>query len=251
MGTDVIDSIMQVQRMRPRNHLDTRDKPKTPLAKRFWNRYAKSYSSVETLFPHRKMIQDTISLIPASAESVLDLGCGTGVLLQRVCDENPSRSLYGIDFSEAMLEVTASRVPGAHLSQADFNQRLPFKDSMFDCVVCSNALYTVNSPKRLVAELLRITRPNGLIVISSPKRKASGIAILWDHWRNAGFINGIVDLVRFAPCIFYNLVIEHQARERRYHFLSEDEVTSLADSVVIHPDTFANQNWLFTIQKTS
>ncbi|XZE56988.1 hypothetical protein SH139x_000173 [Planctomycetaceae bacterium SH139] len=56
-------------------------------------------------------------------------------------------------------------------------------------------------------------------------------------------------MARFSTCIVPNVLIERYASKQRYHFLTRDEVEDLGGYVAIRADTFAGQNWLFTISK--
>src|SRR5687767_9316520 len=67
-----------------------------------------------------------------SAVRVLDVACGTGFLTRHLRGE-----VVGLDQSEAMLEITRQRVPGATFVQGDAFS-LPFPDDSFDRVFTSN-----------------------------------------------------------------------------------------------------------------
>lgn len=228
---------------------ESRFKRRSSPAERFWNWYAKVYGSVENLSPHKDMLQAVVDLVPESAQSILDAGCGSGALLQKLRRSHPEANLSGIDFSDEMLAKSRKRVPGLNACQGNLNMQLPYPDEKFDCIVCTNALYAVESPQRLMSELLRVTKNSGIVVVSSPKRRARGTKILRRHLTDVSVISGVIDMVRFSTCIIPNVLIERYARDRRYHFLTRDEVENLGGHVSIHADTFAEQNWMFTISK--
>jgi 3' terminal RNA ribose 2'-O-methyltransferase Hen1 len=71
------------------------------------------------------------ALLRSGAESVLDLGCGTGELLSRLAREKQFRNIVGVDLSlEALLEAQSS-VPGAALGPSD--TRISLLQASFDC----------------------------------------------------------------------------------------------------------------------
>lgn len=98
--------------------------------------------------------------------SVLDVGCGTGALaregLRRV---GPHRSVVGIDISREMLEVASRVAHGVEWVQGDAGM-LPFPTDGFDRVVSQFALMFFPQQERALAEMWRVSKPGGRIVLS-------------------------------------------------------------------------------------
>ena len=104
-------------------------------------------------------------------ESVLDLGCGTGLLTERLARRFPDAAVVGVDLSAGMLTEAAARVDcvslaGPSLARADA-ERLPFRSAAFDVVVCTESFHWYPRQDRVVAELARVLRPGGRVVIAS------------------------------------------------------------------------------------
>ena len=97
-------------------------------------------------------------------EAFLDAGCGDGRYLAALADELPPRRA-GCDLSERILETARQRV------DADFRQAnleaLPFDDGEFDLVFCSQVIEHVLDADLALAELARVLRPGGHLVIST------------------------------------------------------------------------------------
>jgi ubiquinone/menaquinone biosynthesis C-methylase UbiE len=97
-------------------------------------------------------------------EAFLDAGCGDGRYLAALADELPHRRA-GLDLSERILETARARV------DADFRQgnleALPFADGEFDLVLCSQVIEHVLDPDAAAAELVRVLRPGGTLVVST------------------------------------------------------------------------------------
>ncbi|HZU05173.1 MAG TPA: class I SAM-dependent methyltransferase [Chloroflexota bacterium] len=96
---------------------------------------------------------------------VLDVGCGTGLLAQRLAREG--YTMTGLDPSHGMLRY-GERV--ARYVQGD-GAALPFGDRTFDGAITVAALHHIFEPRKVAAtirEMLRVTRPGGVVVI-------------WDH----------------------------------------------------------------------
>jgi ubiquinone/menaquinone biosynthesis C-methylase UbiE len=101
-----------------------------------------------------------------ASDRLLDIGCGTGVLLERVRRERPVALLAGIDISAGMIEMARRRLgPAARLTVADV-QRMPFGTSSFDVVVSTSSFHYWPSPSAGLAEVRRILRPGGRLVIT-------------------------------------------------------------------------------------
>lgn len=99
---------------------------------------------------------------------VLDLGCGSGELLQHL-EEVKSITGTGIESSEE--QVSASIDKGLQVIQGDFNEEvLDYQDDYFDYVILSQTLQQVFAPHELIKELLRIGR---YVIVSFPN---------FSHW---------------------------------------------------------------------
>jgi demethylmenaquinone methyltransferase/2-methoxy-6-polyprenyl-1,4-benzoquinol methylase len=99
---------------------------------------------------------------------VLDLCCGTGAVTRALRESAPADAVVvGLDFSRGMLSrgVAAARQVGLSAIrwvQADASA-LPFKDGVFDTVVCAYALYELKGPTRgtMLQEVARALSPGG------------------------------------------------------------------------------------------
>jgi SAM-dependent methyltransferase len=99
-------------------------------------------------------------------ESVIDVGCGTGVLL-RHCRERGIEA-YGIDRSPAVVRHHAAET-GLPVVMASVDD-LPIRDAASSLVVCHGLVEHLASPAQGLRELLRITRPGGRALLSVPAR---------------------------------------------------------------------------------
>ena len=95
-------------------------------------------------------------------ERVLDLAAGTGTSTEPFTDLG-ARAV-ACDFSRGMLAVGVTRRPDIPFVAGDA-VALPFADASFDAVTISFGLRNVVEPQRALAELLRVTRPGGRVVV--------------------------------------------------------------------------------------
>ena len=100
---------------------------------------------------------------PAGIDA-LDVGCGIGLTDRHLAGR--FRSLTGTDVSPGVLETAAAENPGVNYQLGE-RGRLPFHDHTFDLVFAVCVVQVVPPPERpqFVAELARVTRPNGLAVV--------------------------------------------------------------------------------------
>lgn len=112
-------------------------------------------------------IRQTLRRLPLGAEdSVLDVGCGTGALLEALLAAAPRARLAGVDLSEDMLEVARRRLgTSVRLNQARA-EALPFEDASFDLVVSTNVFHFIRNPLAALREMIRVLKPAGTVVIT-------------------------------------------------------------------------------------
>ncbi|WP_210526962.1 class I SAM-dependent DNA methyltransferase [Rubellimicrobium arenae] len=103
--------------------------------------------------------------LPAEARPILDAGCGTGL----VGDDLRALGydgITGIDLSEPMLARAAGRGVYAVLRQMTLGEPLDLPDAGFAAVISSGVFTAGHAPASSLDELLRVTRPGGVLVFS-------------------------------------------------------------------------------------
>lgn len=101
-------------------------------------------------------------------ELVLDLGCGPGDGMRLVGVKGGKA--VGLDYSEGMLAKAKERVIArGRLTRGDAG-RLPFRDGVFDRIVCTNSFH--HYPDRLAAlkEMRRVLKKGGQLVLVDPRK---------------------------------------------------------------------------------
>ena len=78
---------------------------------------------------------------------ILDIGFGTGVLTKKLYDDG--YEIYGIDFSEKMIEIAKEKMPLAKLFQYDFFKGLPkeLENIQFDYIISTYAMHHLEEKK--------------------------------------------------------------------------------------------------------
>lgn len=104
----------------------------------------------------------------APAATAIDVGAGTGILAERLADAG--LDVVALDPFPAMLEQLQRRRPGM-LTVVAHGEAIPFPDDRFDLAYSVAVMHHIADPgkvRRTLAEMVRVTRPGGRIVI-------------WDH----------------------------------------------------------------------
>ena len=94
------------------------------------------------------------------ARRVLEVGCGTGAILDTL---PPSASRHGLDLARGALAEARVHAPGGILVHADALS-LPYADFTFDITFCHFLLLWVRDPLQATREMARVTRPLGYVL---------------------------------------------------------------------------------------
>lgn len=166
--------------------------------KRFFNEHAEQWLEMIYKNPatglydkHDQSFKRLFSLFPLKpGDRVLDVGCGTGVLVPFILDRITSTGvLYELDFAEKMIEVNHRLHPQTNIrfivSDAEST---PLDDSSCDAVICFSSFPHFHDKKRAMETLSRVLKPQGIFVVSHfdsseaiKKRHESFHAIMHDY----------------------------------------------------------------------
>ena len=129
------------------------------LSKKHFDAQAKEYDERNTYYYSRngkisnRDIARGIKDIPY--EKLLDIGCGTGYLLE-ILSEQREAEYYGADLSDEMIRVAENkRIANTEFSVASAD-KLPYADEMFDIVTCSQSFHHYPYPEKAIQEAKRV-----------------------------------------------------------------------------------------------
>jgi SAM-dependent methyltransferase len=135
---------------------------------------------------------------------VLDDGCGIGTYVRKLSEV--AREVYGLDYERERVSEGARRLgrPGLVCGAGE---QLPFRDAIFDLVLSNEVIEHVRDDREALAEMARVTRPGGRIVIFCPNRwypvEQHGV-----YWRGR-YHFGNVPLVNYLPDPLRNRLAPH------------------------------------------
>ena len=110
-----------------------------------------------------------------SSDRLLEVGCGEGGNL-KLLGRTPV-SAVGVDFSHAKVSWARHHCGAGRFVCADAT-RLPFQDETFDVVLCRDVLHHTEDKSEVVAELIRVCRAFGRVVIIEPNGGSPIMALL-------------------------------------------------------------------------
>lgn len=124
-----------------------------------------------------------ISLIPRAA-TVLDVGCGPGVLCRKIKTRLPDTSVTGVDFSEYTIQRNkhVDHALGNEYLRADVQTDLPHLEEAFDAIIISEVIEHLDHPKRTIAGAINLLNPGGRLIITCPHDDAIPSAVHVRQW---------------------------------------------------------------------
>ena len=139
------------------------------LSRKHFDRQAAEYDQRDTYYYSQngkiscRDIAQQIRTVPY--EALLDVGCGTGFLLDLLVAQKAAR-YSGLDLSEEMIRVAKGKaIPGAEFV-AGSADKLPYPDESFDIVTCSQSFHHYPYPEKAMREAWRVLKNGGLYILS-------------------------------------------------------------------------------------
>jgi demethylmenaquinone methyltransferase/2-methoxy-6-polyprenyl-1,4-benzoquinol methylase len=161
--------------------------PEAPkdLVPKFFGKTAETYDHIAfwTTFGKDRLWKNKIINQITGCDSILDLGCGTGILTRMIADKFPNSKIIGVDVSASYLEVAkrnSSRYQNIKYVHQDAEQ-LSLVEK-FDCIV-SSYIPKYCDAKNLVGVCIKHLKQQGKIVLHDftyPKNKA--VSSLWQSY---------------------------------------------------------------------
>ena len=175
--------------------------------------------------------------VSADARVVVDLASGSGPVARELAQ--PGRTVVGVDLSDAELRLAQRRGAGP-LVRADARV-LPFRDGSVDVVTSSLGLVVVQPLTEVLAEVVRVLRPGGVLAAIAPAVRPLGAADLRQlgqlnvHLRAKPRFPGPVELTGFRKALAeLDMKVVEDKRERyRFTVTTSDDAALLLSALYL------------------
>jgi SAM-dependent methyltransferase len=133
-----------------------------PSTQEYYDRFSETYDNDRHRGYHRLIDELELDLVRryGAGKDVFEAGCGTGLLLREAAEF--ARTAVGLDLSRGML--TPARGRGLRVVQGSITH-VPLPSASFDLVYCMKVLAHIPPIERAVAELARLVRPGGHLLL--------------------------------------------------------------------------------------
>lgn len=130
--------------------------------------------------------------IEPKGKTALEVGCGGGILTEEICKMGFVTT--GIDPSDQSLNtaINHAKASGLYIKYDNgTGEQLPYSDKSFDCVFCCDVLEHVRDLQKVISEISRVLKPNGIFFYDTLNRTIISkiVAIkIWQEWKRWAFM---------------------------------------------------------------
>ena len=158
----------------------------------FWDKISPLYDLFENVYNHKvyagtgKKVAEFID----PADEVLECACGTGAIT--VCIAEKCRRLIATDYASGMLKQAkrkCRKFRNVSFKRVDITS-IKCRNDRFDKVVAGNVIHLLPEPGKALAELERVVKPGGRIIIPTyinMSKRSAGLAVKFVEFLGADF----------------------------------------------------------------
>ncbi len=144
--------------------MNTRQEENTLLQFNKWANFYDTPVNYLTFYLANRKLLRLLNL--QKANSILDVGCGTGILLEQLLKTGNDLQLFGLDISDTMLTVAKKKFSGTNVQLTLGSAiHMPFKDNSFDFVTCVHSFHHHPDTLQSLKEMKRVVKKGGKVII--------------------------------------------------------------------------------------
>lgn len=140
-------------------------------AEKFWDRTANIYDQVEKRDEqtYSKIIEKTRKYLKDN-DTVLDFGCGTGLVSNEIADN--VKMVYAIDISSKMIEIAREKAIRNKIQNIEyvhttiFDER--FSQDSIDVIMVFNIMHLLEDPQKVIQRINELLKAGGIIISATP-----------------------------------------------------------------------------------
>ena len=129
-----------------------------------FTQWADNYDNPLTSITFQQTNSHIVKLLnPKPDSSLLDVGCGSGILIQKLLSLNRNMKLYGLDITPKMVEVAKRKSENESSVEIALGSaiKMPYKNNSFDYVTCASSFHHHPDPLQSVKEMVRVLKAWG------------------------------------------------------------------------------------------
>ena len=140
---------------------------------------------------YAKRILEKLKIDPAG-KTALEVGSGGGILTEEICKMGFITT--GIEPTDESINTAQNHARTEGLSiiyEKGTGEQLPYGDQSFDCVFCCDVLEHVRDLPKVISEISRVLKPNGVFIYDTLNRTfiSKLVAIkIWQEWKRWAFM---------------------------------------------------------------
>lgn len=229
-----------------------------------WDKMAKSFHEMSS---RSRVLKDRYSriadvIIKTENKSLLNLGCGSGLLEEELIKRGYRGRLCAVDASSEMLKL-ARKICGDRVDfrLADLNQQLMINEK-FDVVVAMNVMFFLENKQQFLESVKGFLKNGSSIFIllnPKPNEESSIFQFILDHYKNTSLyekflitLNEIINMPRYIGMIRGQSHIWKMSSRGEITFHKQKDIIELANAAGLNirfvEDYRASQSWLFVME---
>jgi 2-polyprenyl-3-methyl-5-hydroxy-6-metoxy-1,4-benzoquinol methylase len=140
-------------------------------SEKFWDKSAYKFDQEgkKDVQTYIKIIERTKKYLKTS-DTVLDFGCGTGLISNEIADK--VKLIHAIDISSKMIEIAKNKADNLNIQNIDYNYSTIFderyKSGSFDVILAFYILHLLEDYQKTIQRINELLRPGGLIISVTP-----------------------------------------------------------------------------------